>query len=61
MMFPVGRVPALVLEARGQRLAGRPRLAQRLARAGLARARAYTLPYERALAEHELRTLDAGD
>jgi tetratricopeptide (TPR) repeat protein len=60
MMFPVGRVPALVLESWGQRLAGRPRLAQRLARAGLARARACTLPYEQALAEHQLAELVAG-
>jgi hypothetical protein len=57
MMFPVGRVPALVLEAWGQRLAGRPRLAQRLARAGLARARGFALPYEQSLAERELASL----
>ena len=57
MMFPIGRVPALVHEARGQRLSGRPRLALRLARAGLARALGHALPYERALAERELAAL----
>jgi hypothetical protein len=35
LLFPVGRVPALVLESWGQRVADRPRLAGRLARAGL--------------------------
>ena len=58
MIFPVGRVPALVLESWGQRLAGRRRLAMRLARAGLARARAAALPYEEALALRELAALD---
>jgi hypothetical protein len=58
MMFPIGRAPALALEAWGQRLAGRHRLAQRLARAGLARARAYALPHEQAIAERELAATD---
>jgi serine/threonine protein kinase/tetratricopeptide (TPR) repeat protein len=59
MMFPVGRVPAFVCEAWSQRLAGRPRLAHRLATAGLARARAYALPYEQAMAERELAALES--
>jgi hypothetical protein len=52
-------VPAFVCEAWSQRLAGRPRLAHRLATAGLARARAYALPYEQAMAERELASLES--
>lgn len=59
MMFPIGRVPALVHEAWGQRVSGRPRLAEPLARAALARARGHTLPYEQAQAERELAALGA--
>ena len=58
LMFPIGRTTALVSEARSQRLAGRPRIARRLARAALGRARAQTLPYDEALALGELAALD---
>ena len=53
-LFPVGRAAALILEARAQRLRGRRRVAVRLARAALDRATGAPLPYEAALAHHEL-------
>ncbi len=60
-LFPVGRAAAFALEARGQRLRGRIRLATVFARSALDRAAAAPLPYEAALAHRELAACGVTD